>query len=187
MTKITSSKHSFGSDMKRRARFNLLVMAWSLALSAACSRGGDEVKPLAETKTPSATTEKELPPPGTITISAATASTGPDSAASVFDHDLQTNWNSGAFAPGWIQLDLGAPVTISRVRLYTVQTPAGPTRHEILGGLTPDSLTSLGALEGNTADGQGLELQVKAQARYVRVVTVKSPSWVGWREIEVYK
>jgi len=175
--------------MKQRSRFgsvNLFAMALSLALSVACSRGGDAAKQQ-QTQTSSATNEKELSPPGRITISAATASSGPDSAASVFDHDLQTTWNSGAFAPGWIQLDLGEPLTISRVRLYTVQTPAGPTRHEILGGLTPDSLTSLGALEGNTADGQWLELQARAQARYVRVVTVKSPSWVGWREIEIYK
>jgi len=28
---------------------------------------------------------------------------------------------------------------------------------------------------------------VKGQVRYVKVVTLKSPSWVGWREIEVYR
>jgi len=26
-----------------------------------------------------------------------------------------------------------------------------------------------------------------ADARYVKIVTVKSPSWVAWHEIEVYK
>jgi hypothetical protein len=168
-------------------RVTLFAMALSLALSGACSRGGDEAKSPQETKTPVPTNEEEPSPAGRITINAATASSGPDSAAFVFDHDLQKNWNSGAFAPGWIQLDLGEPVTISRVRLDTQQTPSGPTSHEILGGLTPDSLTSLGTLEGNTADAQWLELHVKAQARYVKIVTLKSPSWVGWREIEVYK
>ena len=73
------------------------------------------------------------------------------------------------------------------MRLLTAQSPPGPTSHQILGGLTPDSLTPLGALEGDTADGQWLELQVKGQVRYLKVVTVKSPSWVAWGEIEVYE
>jgi hypothetical protein len=42
-------------------------------------------------------------------------------------------------------------------------------------------------LEGDTADSQWLELMAKAQVRYVKIVTNKDPSWVGWREIEVYK
>lgn len=73
------------------------------------------------------------------------------------------------------------------MRLYTAQSPAGPTSHRILGGLTPDNLAPLGALDGDTADAQCLELQMKAQVRYVKVVTLKSPAWVGWREIEIYK
>jgi hypothetical protein len=89
--------------------------------------------------------------------------------------------------PGWIQLDLGQPATISKVRLYTEQYPPGPTTHQILGGLTPDNLAPLGTLDGDTTSGQWLELQVKGQVRFLRVVTVKSPSWVGWREIEVYE
>jgi hypothetical protein len=120
-------------------------------------------------------------------ITAATASNGPGSAAFVFDHDLQKPWMSGGFAPAWVQLDLGQPTTIAKVRLYTAQSPAGPTSHQILGGLTPDSLAPLGALDGDTADAQWLELQVKGQVRYLRVMTLKSPSWVAWGEIEVYE
>ena len=48
----------------------------------------------------------------------------------------------------------------------------------------PDSLAPLGALDGNTADAQWLELQVKRQVRYLKVVTVKSPSWVAWGGFE---
>ena len=94
---------------------------------------------------------------------------------------------SGGFAPAWVQLDLGRPTTITKVRLYTSQSPAGPTSHQILGGLTPDSLAPLGVLDGSTADAQWLELQVKGQVRYLRVATSKSPSWVAWGEIEVYE
>ena len=72
-----------------------------------------------------------------------------------------------------VQLDLGRPTTITKVRLYTAQTPDGPTSHQILGGLTPDSLAPLGVLDGNTADAQWLELQVKRQVRYLRVITAE--------------
>ena len=163
-------------------------LALSLALAGACSRSGDEAAPpLQDTKTAVPASGEEDSPPGRININAATASSGPDSAAFVFDHDPQKPWNSAASAPGWIQLDLGQPTTITKVRLLTAQNPPGPTSHQVLGGLTADSLAPLGALDGDTADAQWLELQVKGQVRYVKVVTLKSPSWVAWAEIEVYE
>ena len=161
-------------------------MALSLALSGACSRGSNEATP-EETRGAAPAGEEAPSPPGRLTISAATVSNGQESAAFVFDHDLQKPWNSGGFAPGWIQLDLGQPTTITKVRLFTAQSPPGPTSHRILGGLTPDSLALLGTLEGDTAAGQWLELQVKGQVRYLKIDTSKSPSWVAWAEIEVYK
>ena len=167
-------------------RLTLSAMALSLALSGACSRGSNEATP-EETRGAAPAGEEAPSPPGRLTISAATVSNGQESAAFVFDHDLQKPWNSGGFAPGWIQLDLGQPTTITKVRLYTAQSPPGPTSHQILGGLTPDSLAPLGSLEGDTADAQWLELQVKGQVRYLKIVTLKSPSWVAWGEIEVYE
>jgi F5/8 type C domain len=168
-------------------RLTLCAMACTLALLGACSRGGDEATPAQGTKGAVPYDGEEPSPAGRLTIMAATASNGAESAAFVFDHDPQKPWNSGGFAPGWVQLDLGQPTTIAKVRLLTAQNPPGPTSHQILGGLTPESLTSLGVLEGNTADAQWLELQVKGQVRYLRVVTLKSPSWVAWGEIEVYE
>jgi hypothetical protein len=159
----------------------------SLALPGACSRGSNEATPAQETRGAVPAGGEEPSPPGRLTITAATASNSPESSAVVFDHDLQTRWNSGGFAPAWIQLDLGHPTTITRVRLYTAQNPPGPTSHQILGGLTPDSLTPLGALDGDTTDAQWLELQVKGQVRYLKITTLKSPSWVAWGEIEVYE
>jgi hypothetical protein len=178
------------SNMKRANWFRRLTfcaMAVSLALPGACSRGSNEAPPAQETKEAVPAGGEEPSPPGRLAIAAATASNGPESAAFVFDHDPQKPWNSGGFGPGWIQLDLGQPTTISRVRLLTAQNPPGPTSHQILGGMTPESLTPLGALDGDTADSQWLELQVKGQVRYLKVVTVKSPSWVAWGEIEVYE
>ena len=180
----------FWSNMKRATRFKRLTLsaiALSLALPGACSRGSDEATPAQETKGAVPAGGEAPSPPGRLTIIAATVSNGPESAAFVFDHDPQKPWNSGGFAPAWVQLDLGRPTTITKVRLYTAQSPPGPTSHQILGGLTPDSLTPLGALDGDTANAQWLELQVKGQVRYLKVVTLKSPSWVAWGEIEVYE
>jgi len=168
-------------------RVTRCAMALSLALSVACSRGGNEATPPQDTRTTVSPNGEGSSPPGRLTIAAATASGGTETAAFVFDHDLLTGWNSGGFAPGWIQLDLGQPIALTRVRLLTMQSPPGPTSHQILGGLTPDSLALLGTLDGDTADAQWLELQVKGQVRYLRVVTLKSPSWVAWGEIEVYE
>ena len=162
-------------------------MALSLALSVACSQGGNEATPPQDTRTTVSPNGEGPSPPGRLKIVSATASGGTETAAFVFDHDLLTGWNSGGFAPGWIQLDLGQPIALTRVRLLTMQSPPGPTRHQILGGLTPDSLALLGTLEGDTADAQWLELQVKGQVRYLKIDTSKSPSWVAWAEIEVYK
>jgi hypothetical protein len=179
----------FGSNMKRAtwfSRLTLCAMLLSLAVPGACNRGSNEATPAQETRGPVPGGE-EPSPPGRLTIRAATASNSTESAAFVFDHDPQKPWNSGGSAPGWIQLDLGQSTTITKVRLLTAQNPAGPTSHQILGGLTPDSLTPIGTLDGDTADSQWLELQAKDQVRYLKIVTVKSPSWVAWGEIEVYE
>ena len=125
-------------------RLTLCAMALSLALPAACSRDSNEATPAQETKGTAPAGGEASSPPGRLTITAATASSGLESAAFVFDRNLQKPWMSGGAAPAWVQLDLGQPTTITKVRLYTAQTPAGPTSHQILGGLMPDSLAPLG-------------------------------------------
>ena len=175
--------------VRRLITVNAPVLAVCLAL-AGCTGSNDEPKPSAQgTKTavPVPAGGEESSSPGRLRIAAATASTSPETAAFVFDHDLQKGWNSGAGVPGWIQLDLGRQAIIGKLRLYTEQTPPGPTTHQILGGNSPDTLVPLGTLDGETAGGQWLEIQVKGLVRYVRVITVKSPSWVGWRELEVWE
>jgi hypothetical protein len=123
--------------------------------------------------------------PASAKISSSISTSLPDFA---FDGNVSTVWNAGAFAPGWIQLDLGQVLSISRVRLNPAQFPSGPTTHEISAGPTPDSLNLIGTLDGVTSDGQWLEFNKSvSNVRYVRISTSKSPSWVSWREIEFYK
>lgn len=130
-------------------------------------------------------------PAGTsLTIKTVTASKsiGANQPANAMDRNLDSTWGSGDYPPQWVQLDLGQPGAISKVRLNVSQTPIGPTRHEVYGGPTPDQLTLLGTLEGVTQDKEWLELNTPGNdVRYIKINTVKSPSWVSWREVEVYK
>jgi hypothetical protein len=115
---------------------------------------------------------------------------GQHAASNAVDGDPATFWSAGAFPPQWIEIDLGRPCNIKGLRLITTQSPAGPTTHEVYGKGT-DSNTAwrlLSRYQGNTADGETLGGALPKPAtgiERIRVVTLESPSWVGWREIEV--
>jgi F5/8 type C domain len=124
----------------------------------------------------------------TVKAASASKSTPTGDPKLVFDGDVTTSWNAGDAAPQWIQLDLGEPTPVSEVLLNIEQTPNGPTTHQVLGGPTPDALKPLGTLLGVTQDGHWLELKAKTDGvRYLKIFTTNSPSWIAWREIEVYK
>lgn len=113
-----------------------------------------------------------------------------------YDGKISTWWNAGVAPTGqpypWIQLDLGKTVAIQKLRLLPAQTPNGYTIHNISVGQDPNNLVALPSLAGYTYDGRWLEyscnLNTKCgHVRYVRITTTQSPSWVAWREIEVYQ
>lgn len=101
------------------------------------------------------------------------------------------NWRgSGAFAPQWIQVDLGSNYVIAEVRLLPSQTPAGRTIHRLLGtgSATDNKYVLLHTFEGSTADSKWLTIKFPEPLRgirYIRIETTRSPSWISWREIEV--
>ncbi len=97
-------------------------------------------------------------------------------------------WLANDFAPQWVQIDLGNPSTIDLIRLVTVQSPAGLTIHQIWVGAVSNDLYLLHKFEGDTVDSQVLEFDPEnpiENVRYIKIVTTQSPSWVGWREIEI--
>ena len=99
-----------------------------------------------------------------------------------------TSWNSGDDAPQWIELDLGSVRTISGIRLLVGQYPAGRTTHRVLARGGGGAWRLLATLRGTTTDGDWLEVPFDSpvRARYVRVETTESPSWVAWREISIF-
>lgn len=106
------------------------------------------------------------------------------------DGEPDTYWGAGDFAPQWVQIDLGAPYTITGVRLLIGQSPAGETVHRIRvkGANVEDAFQVVHTFRGVTLDAQWLTVTFPEPLdaiRYVRVETIISPSWVAWKEVEV--
>jgi len=106
-----------------------------------------------------------------------------------FDGNAQNGWIAGEDAPQWIEVDLGAPHTITRIALSVSQYPEGQTVHRVWGRGPQGSEQLLYEFNGHTQEPQWLEHTPAAPwpgIRYVRVETVESPSWPGWHEIRVF-
>jgi hypothetical protein len=98
-------------------------------------------------------------------------------------------WNSGGEAPQWIELDLQQPDSVQMIRLVVSQSPAGETVHQILARTGDEAYRLIKELRGETKDKEVIEVPTPGlvNVRYIKVLTLKSPSWVGWREIEVIR
>jgi hypothetical protein len=105
------------------------------------------------------------------------------------DEDAATQWGAGVHPPQWIEIDLGAPMEVARILLTVAQFPDGPTAHQIWVSGPGDSLHQVHEFLGNTQDSQVLEFAPStplANVQVVRILTTASPSWVAWKEVEVY-
>ncbi|MBU1297917.1 MAG: cellulase family glycosylhydrolase [Bacteroidetes bacterium] len=98
-------------------------------------------------------------------------------------------WVAGDNAPQWIEIDLQKPEPINKIRLMVAQTPAGETIHQIWVRESNKDYRMFKEIRGRTTDSQVLEFPTSGltNIRFIKVVTVKSPSWVGWKEIEIIK
>ena len=109
------------------------------------------------------------------------------------DGSIEDWWNSGAYPSQWIEIDLGRPITIARIRLIAQeQQAAGPI---IVLGRGPDTAGTYRALTrfmGPTVEKQEVARSPRTpwrRVRYLRVVSGGAnwpQSMVAWREIEVY-
>jgi len=120
----------------------------------------------------------------------ASGTDGEHIAANAVDGDRATYWSAGGLPPQWIEIDLGRPYAIKGARLITSQTPAGPTTHELYGRGpgTDGTWQLLHRFQRPTTDGEALDQawpKVVTGVESIRIITTSSPSWVGWREIEI--
>lgn len=113
------------------------------------------------------------------------------------DGDIETEWNAGDVGPQWIELDLQKRVNITRIRLLVEQSPDGDTHHQILARAHEQSeqFRLLDELKGSTVSGEFIEVVPNGSeaarnqwndVQFIRILTLKSPSWIAWREIEIF-
>ena len=120
-----------------------------------------------------------------VTVSAALPEEPPEAAV---DGDTEAQWSAGAFPEQWLMIDLGAPYTIGSIRLLVGQWPAGQTRHQLFVAGPDGAMRLLVEFDDYTRDYDWLEYLPDAPLRdvqYIRLLTLESPAWVAWREIEV--
>ena len=106
-----------------------------------------------------------------------------------FDGEADTMWLAGDVpSPQWIEVDFGAELAVSGIRLLTYQEVGGATEHRVIVRTATGKEAELVRFSGDTRDGQWLEFTAPSPAehiRYVRVTTLASPSMIGWRDFEV--
>ena len=104
------------------------------------------------------------------------------------DGDLGTIWNSGGGGGEWIKIDLGGTYDIAEIHLSVSQYPDGRTVHQLYGSGPGSNPILYTTFDGNTTDGQLLSYRPASPLmgiQSIRIVTLETPSWAAWREIEV--
>jgi len=123
-------------------------------------------------------------------LATASLSQSTDPPANAVDDNAGTQWIAGAGPVQWIQIDLQGSYRITEIRLLVAQYPAGNTTHRV------QVRTSNGATYqtvhefiSSTDDNDWLIFKPDASLENVsqiRIQTIASPSWVAWKEIQVY-
>jgi len=113
-----------------------------------------------------------------------------EAARNVNDGSNDTPWNAGGPPPNWIEIDLQEDCTIHYLKLLTAQSREGETNHVIDGFRADGRKIEMATLNGYTWNNKELTVEIPEDRghdiRKVRITTMSSPSWVAWREIEIY-
>jgi RNA polymerase sigma factor (sigma-70 family) len=134
------------------------------------------------------------PPPSQVKVTARASSTGEATEPNnpFQPGDKVSRWNSGGYAPAWIEADLGKSRKLESIVLVVCQLPAGETVHEIWVADEPmgedhSKAKLVHTFRGQTDDRDVLKhtLGPNVSGRYVQILTVQSPSWVGWKSIDL--
>lgn len=115
------------------------------------------------------------------------AASATSDASAVIDEDVCTVWNSGGFPPHELVLELPEHSDVSGLVLVTEQTPDGVTTQIVETSDDAQAWTELATLHGHTTTESvyAARTQRGRRARYVRVRSVASPSWIAFREVAV--
>ena len=106
------------------------------------------------------------------------------------DEDPGTQWSAGEDPVQWIEIDLQGTYRITEIRLLVAQTPAGTTIHLVeVRNPSGDAYQTVHEFNGLTDNDDWLIFKPESPVENVaqiRIHTFASPSWVAWKEIQVY-
>lgn len=106
------------------------------------------------------------------------------------DDNLDTQWGAGASPVQWIEVDLGGPYRISEIRLVVAQWPEGDTLHRVqVRASSSEDYQTVHEFQGYTREGDQLVFTPEGSlqgVRQIRIQTLSSPSWVAWKEVQVF-
>jgi F5/8 type C domain-containing protein len=108
----------------------------------------------------------------------------------VVDDNADTSWIAGAGPVQWIQVDLQGSYRITEIRLLVSQSPNGNTNHRIqVRNSNSDAYQTVHEFQGFTNDNDWLVFEPDIpleNVNQIRIQTILGPSWVAWKEIQVY-
>lgn len=123
-------------------------------------------------------------PPGCTRVLPISSHSGDMSAVGSADDDTCTVWNSGAFPPHELVMELPPETPIAGLLLATEQTPDGTTTQIVETSDDGAAWTELAALHGHTITQTVYGARTaRRTARFVRIRTTESPSWVAFRDV----
>lgn len=104
------------------------------------------------------------------------------------DGNPNTIWNAGGGPTQWIDIDLGSERMFSILRMLPAQNPPGNTVHHVWGRNDAGQWFDFGEVAGYTQDNKWIEYNnlKEIPVRTIILQTTSSPSWVAWREFQVF-
>ena len=106
------------------------------------------------------------------------------------DGNRCTGWNAGTFPSRWWQVDLRELVPVRAITLLPDQAPSpANVTHVISVSSDGSNFTNVRTINQVMATGTTypFDLGQVFNARYVRITTAASPSWVAWGEVAVFR
>ncbi len=111
-------------------------------------------------------------------------------ATNAVDDNTATQWGAGEHPVQWIEVDLQGIYRITEFRLLVAQYPAGDTIHRVqVRASSGEAYETVHEFNGSTSDNDWLVFKPEVpleNAAQIRIQTIASPSWVAWKEIQVY-
>jgi hypothetical protein len=106
------------------------------------------------------------------------------------DDNAGTQWGAGDGPVQWIQIELQGSYRITEIRLIVAQYPAGNTIHRVqVRSSSEGAFETVHEFNDSTNEGEQLVFEPNTpidNVSQIRIQTIASPSWVAWKEIEVY-